>query len=638
MENSLLKKNLLAFLFFVFACFVPSLAQTKFYASANKQVPVNQNFQVNFTIENGEARSFKPPTFNDFQVLSGPNSSQSVSFINGSMSSSQTYSFVLRPKKEGTFKIGKASVNVGGANLESNELTIEVTQAVQQQAQQPQRRRGFNPFGFPDPFEDDPFFSDPYGQADPEPEPQANDVDVQKEIKNNTFLRIVLSDNSVYQGEQLIATLRLYFSYSLGNLQLTKAMGLEGFWNQEIQIDPNQRPRIEEYNGKKYHVVDIQKYTLFPQRSGTLKLNAAEISAVAQVQTRSNRRNIWGMFGMNVQNVPFKLSSNEAVVNVKELPVAGKPVSFNGAVGEYTFSTKLSAAATKTDEPVTLSAIISGKGNLKFVEMNKPQMPDGFEVYDPKLKENITNNESGFSGSKQYDFLIIPRQPGNYKIPKTTFSFFNPQTQKYVELNSQEFTLNVTGEPSGTTTTVLPSISAKSQINNLGQDIRYIKTSMPSYESDKKLIPASLGFAAAYGAPFLLFIGLVAIKRRNKAMEIDVIGTKRKRALSVAKKRLSTASKHLKSGSKKEFYDEVSRATWGYLADKFSIEMSDLNKENVGEKLAAKSVKPDTQAKLNKLLHTCEIALYAPISEVGEMNENYKNALELIADLEDEIK
>ncbi|MBX2904292.1 MAG: protein BatD [Chitinophagales bacterium] len=638
MENSLKKAYLLTFLLVCCCCSANLFAQAKFYASANKQVPVNQHFQVNFTLENGETRGFKPPVFNDFQVLSGPNTSQSMSYINGSLSSSVTYSFILRPKKEGSFKIGKASVNVGGANLESNELSIEVTKAVQQQAQQ-QQRRGFNPFGFPDPFEDDPFFSDPFEQQEAEPTtPATNEADVQKDIKKNTLLRIVLSDNSVYQGEQLTATLRLYFSYSLGNLQLTKAMGLEGFWNQEIQIDPNLRPRVEEYNGKKYHVVDIQKYTLFPQRSGTLKLSAAEISAVAQVQVRSNRRSMWSMFGMDIQNVPFKLTSNEASVQVKELPTAEKPASFNGAVGEYTFSTKLSAPATKTDEPVTLSAIVSGKGNIKFVDLNKPQLPDGFEVYDPKLKESITNNEGGFSGSKQYDFLIIPRQPGNYKIPATEFSFFNPKTQKYTILKSQEFSLNVTGEPSGTTTAVLPSVTAKSGVSSLGQDIRYIKTSMPNYEADKKLFPASVGFGAAFASPLFLLVALVFVKRRNSALGKDIIGTKRRKALSVARKRLATADKHEKQGSKKEFYDEVSRATWGYLADKLSIEMSALNKENVGEKLTAKNVKPATQQHLNKLLHTCEIALYAPVSEVGEMRENYTDALNLIADLEDEIK
>lgn len=640
MESSSLKKNLLLLLIVFSSCSSVLWAQTKFYASANKQVPVNQNLQVNFTVENGEVRSFNPPAFKDFQVLSGPNTSQSMSFINGSVSSSQTYSFILRPKKEGVFKIGKATVNVDGSNLESSELTIEVTQAVQQQAQQQrQRQRGFNPFGFGDPFEDDPFFNDPYGQQQQqEPEPQVNQSDVQKDIKENTFLRIALSNNSVYQGEQLTATLKLYFSYSLGNLQLTKAMGLEGFWNQEIQIDPNQRPRIEEYNGKKYHVVDIQKYTLFPQRSGTLTLSAAEISAIAQVQVQSNRRNIWSMFGGNLQNVPFKISSNSVSINVKELPTANKPASFNGAVGEYFFNSKLSASASKTDEPVTLTTTISGKGNLKFVEMNKPQLPDGFEVYDPKVKENISNNDAGFSGSKQYDFLIIPRQPGNYKIPAVEFSFFNPQTQKYVTLSSQEFSLNVSGEPSGITGTVITNSNSNANINNLGSDIRYIKTSMSSYEVQQSTLPAKVGFAAAYISPLLLLFMFIAVKRKSDANGRDIIGTKRKKALSVARKRLTAANKLQKDGNKKEFYDEVSRASWGYLADKFSIEMSALCKENVGDKLSAKNVKPETQQRLYKLLNTCEIALYAPVSEVGEMKENYDAAINLIADLEDEIK
>lgn len=637
MPNSLKKYSLLFFLIAI-NCFGVSLwAQTKFYATAPKQVGVNQNFQVNFTVENGEARNFRAPNFNDFQVLSGPNTSNSMSFINGSMSSSVTYSYILRPKKEGTAKIGKASVTVSGSNLESNELSIEITQAVQQQAQQ--RRRSSNPFGFPDPFEDDPFFSDPFGMEEQqEPEPQANSADIQKEVKENTFLRISVNRNSVYQGEQLTATLRLYFNYSLGNLQLVKAMGLEGFWSQEIQIDPNQRPRVEELNGRKYHVIDIQKYTLFPQHSGTLKLDAAEISAVAQVQVRSNRRSMWSIFGGNIQNVPFNLKSNAVSINVKELPTASKPASFNGAVGDYSFKTKLSADNTKTDEPVTLTATISGKGNLKFVEMEKPQMPDGFEVYDPKLKENITNNEAGFSGSKQYDFLIIPRQPGNYKIPPTEFSFFNPNTQKYVVINSPEFALNVTGAPSTTLSSPLPSSTAKMGVNNLGNDIRYIKTDMPDDENKNSFISASAGFGLAYTAPALLLFLLIAAKRRSDAMNKDVVGTKRRKAISVARKRLTAADKFQKQNNKKEFYDEVSRAIWGYLADKFSIEMSALSKENVGEKLTEKNVKPETQERLEKLLNTCEIALYAPVSEVGDMKENYTNALNLIADLEGEIK
>ncbi len=613
------------------------VAQTKFYATAAKQVPVNQNLQVNFVVENGESRSFKAPGFNDFQVLSGPNTSQSVSFINGSMSQSITYSFIVRPKKEGTLKIGKASVNVGGANLESNELTVEVTQAVQQQQQTQQRRRNQNPFGFPDPF-DDPFFDDPFSNAAPEPEAQISDADLQKELKQNVFLRLVLSDNNVYQGEQLTATLKLYFNYSIAQLQISKALGVEGFWNQEVQLEPNQKPRIEEYNGKKYNVIDLQKFNLFPQRSGTLKISPAELSTIVQMQLRTGRRSVWDMFGgMRVQNVPYKMESNEGVVNVKELPAANKPASFNGAVGNYTCTTKISSDKTKTDEPVTYTITVSGKGNLKFVELAKPSLPQGFEVYDPKVKESIQNTGGGFSGTKQYDFLIIPRLPGEFKIPANEFSFFNPETGKYITINSPEFSLAVTGEASTSTYTAL-SAPSKEEVKSLGEDIRYIKTNVPDFSGKRSVFPASVGFGLGYASPFLLFIALVGLKKRNESLAADIVGTKRRRATKIAKTRLSQAKKHLEASRKKDFYDEVSRAIWGYLGDKLNIDMAVLSKENVEEKLAAKSVSAETIQKLKSLLNTCELALYAPVGEGGEMKLNYDNAISIIADLEDEIK
>ncbi|HLP20579.1 MAG TPA: hypothetical protein VK174_09775, partial [Chitinophagales bacterium] len=96
--------------------------------------------------------------------------------------------------------------------------------------------------------------------------------------------------------------------------------------------------------------------------------------------------------------------------------------------------------------------------------------------------------------------------------------------------------------------------------------------------------------------------------------------------------------KHLSKGDKKSFYDEVSRAIWGYLGDKLNIDMAELSKDNVEEKLLAKNAKPETIAKLKSLLGTCELALYSPVGEGGEMKQNYETAMNLMADLEDEVK
>lgn len=615
-------------LLLVLGVYVVATAQVRFSANGPKSVPVNSNFQLNFTIENGSGSNLKLPSLNDFQVLGGPNTSNSMQWVNGTVSQSVTYSYILRPKNQGTFKIGKASVNVGGATMESNELTIQVTAPVAQQQQQRQR----NPF---DPF-DDPFFKD-----EEDEQPQTTNADVEKQIKDDVFIRLSVSKNSAYKGEMLTATYKLYFRQSLTGFNVTKAPAFDGYWSQEVELSPNRRPAAEVLNGKQYNTLEILKYNLYPQRAGNLPVAGCEVNTVAQVQVRSRSRNPFDdFFNMGrVAQVPLDLKVPPVAVNVKELPENGKPADFSGAVGNYKFETSLSAKDAKTDEPITYTLKISGSGNMKFVDAPVITFPAEFEVYDPKVKENITNSAAGMSGIKQYDYLIIPRQPGDYKIEEKTFSWFDPVAGKYFTTKSPEFSVKVTGEPSKNPNTAVNAAAGitKEDVTALGQDIRYIKTATPVFEKGQPFF-GSVGFMAMYSSPFLLFIGLLFAKRRNDTMAADVIGTKRRRALKQAKKRLSVAEQHLAKSDKKNFYDEVSRAVWGYLGDKLNIDMSELSKDNVEEKLLAKSAKPETIAKLKNLLSICELALYAPVGEGGEMKQNYETAMNLMADLEDEVK
>ncbi|MBK7147694.1 MAG: protein BatD [Bacteroidetes bacterium] len=602
-------------------------AQVKFYATAPKSAAANQNFQLNYTIENGQGSNLKVPNLNDFQVLGGPNTSTSMQWVNGNVTQSVTYSYILRAKKEGTFKIGRASVNIGGANLESNELTIEITKAVAQQ-QQAQRQR--NPFGF-DPFED------PFG--DMEEEPQVSQTDLQKQLKDEVFVKLSVNKNAVYKGEMLTATYKLYFRQNLSGFNISKAPAFDGFWSQEIELDPKRKPGVETVNGKQYNVVEILKYNLYPQRAGNLQVSPAEVSTVARVSVRRQSRSVFDDFfgGGSVAQVPLELNTNAAAVSVKELPEAGKPDNFSGAVGKYDFSASLSSKEAKTDEPITYSLKISGSGNLKFADAPVLQLPESFEVYDPKVKENISNSSAGMSGSKQYDYLIIPRQPGDYKLEAYSFSYFDPASGKYSSIQSGEFSIKVTGEPSKSTSDSFTVRANKADVVALGSDIRYIKTSTPDFNGNHSFF-GSAPFAVAYASPFLIFIALIAVKKRNDTLLNDVVGSKRRKALSLAKKRLSAAEVHLKKGDKNNFYDEVSRALWGYLSHKLNIDTAELTKQNVEEKLLNKQVQSTTIATLKNVLSICEIALYTPAGEGSEMKSNYESAMNLIADLEDEIK
>ena len=612
-------KNILSLLgvLLLASCGQHLLAQAKFYASAPKTIPVNQTFQLKYTLENANGGNLKLPALNDFQLIGGPNTSTSMQWVNGNVTQSVTYSYVLKPKKEGTFKIGKATITVSGVNMESNEVTVEVGKPVQQQ----QRQR--NPY---DPC-DDPFF-------DQQEEPEVPQAEMEKQLKDEVFFKLSVNRNSVYKGEMLTATYRLYFRQNLGGFNITKAPAFDGYWSQEVELDPKRRPTVEVVNGKQYHVVDILKYNLYPQRAGSVPISACELVTVVQVPVRG--RSVFDIFG-RVQQVEMNLKATAVAVNVKELPEEGKPADFHGVVGKFTVESKLSSKEAKTDEPITYTVKISGTGNLKFIDAPLVKMPETFEVYDPKVKENITNGANGLTGTKQYDYLIIPRQPGEFKIEANNFSYFDPATGKYVTIPAPEFAVKVTGEPSKNVNTNIPAANAKEDVAELGSDIRYIKTNTPEFERDNSVL-ASAGLALAYTAPFLLFIGLVALKRRNQHLAADVIGVKRRRAIGLAKKRLNAAEKFLAQQDKNGFYNEVSRALWGYLGDKLNIDMASLSKDNVEEKLLARNVNPETVAKLKGLLSTCDIALYAPVGGADEMKQNYEVAMNLMADFEEEIK
>lgn len=608
-----------------------AFAQVRFAASAPASVGINQNFQVDYTVENGSAKTIDPGIGSDFQILSGPNPTQQVQIMNGHMSQSVIYSYIVHPKKEGVFKIGKAKASIEGATMESNELTITVTGPVQQQARH--RRDPFNPFDD----DDDPFaamqqqMQQQMQQMQQQPaQPQKSNADLDKSIRDNVIVRMETDRNNVYIGERISATIKIYFKMNIGNVSPTKAPSFDGFWSQEVMNNKQIKEHIETYNGQKYYAADLIRYNLYPQRAGTLQITPAELNMIVQAEVG---RSFWGS---QYANVPYKASSNAVTINVKDVPATGKPADYSGAVGKFKYEVHLSDKEGKTDNALTYTVKISGVGNLKTIELPKPQFPDGFETFDPKVKDDVTNTDAGMSGSIQYDYLIIPHQPGDFKIAGSSFSFFDPGAGKYITQTSPELALKITGAPSQNPNTGTAMVS-KEDVAALHSDIRFIKTRAELVREQKPFF-GSAGFFGLVGTPFFAFIGLLFVRRRTEDLAADIVGAKRRRATRLAKKRLSTADKHLAKGNKEAFYDEVSRAMWGYLGDKLNIDQSQLSKDNVEEKLLAKNVKPDTIGKLKSLIHTCELALYSPVGAGDEMKQNYSAAIELIADLEDEIK
>lgn len=585
--------------------FLLNAQEIVFRATLNKnKVTLNETFQLTYTIDNADGNNFKAPSLNDFYVVGGPNYGNSVKMINGSFSKSSSYTYYLQPKKEGTFNIGIATVEVNGRTLKSNSLALEVLKTGASNGNKQQNGGSQN-------------------------------QSIEQQIDENVFVRAVLDKDEVFQGEQVTATYKVYTRMSIGNITFSKMPAFNGFWTQDLENVQNLQFTKEVLKGVEYNVAILKKVALFPQRAGDLDVDPMELQTTVRIQTKSNQRSIWGDFFGTYQDVPHKLQSNKAKIKVKTLPTVNKPSDYNGVVGNFKMEVKVDKNTTNVDDPITLSIKISGDGNVKMIEKPLLDLPKDFDVFDPKTNESITKRNNTVTGYKTYDFLLVPRRPGEFKIPSFQFSYFDLSKRNYVTNTSPEFAIKVTGQASSNNTQNITGIK-KEEVELLGSDIRYIKSNASFNEKSTRFFGTSI-FNAGYITPFFLFIGLLLFKRRDDKQKGNVTLLKSKKANKVAAKRLEAAKKHLQIQDQKLFYNEISKAIYGYLSDKLNIQQSELNKENIIESLKSKQVAIETINKIFIAIDDCEMALFASVSS-NDMNSTYANTENIINELEGVLK
>jgi hypothetical protein len=598
------------FLFYLLCASAGFLAAQQLQATVNPGKPaVNQPFQVSFQLEGAQASRLQPPDFGRLQVLGGPSTFSNTQIVNGQVSQSFSYSYTLRAAQPGTYPIGKASVEVGGKKIESQPISVEVVAAA---------ATGGNSNG-------------------QDAAQEGVSQDLMGQIADNVFLRAIVSKSDVYQGEQLTITYKLYTRAGLSGLEYAESPNFKDFWKEEFDSE-NTQFVVENYQGQQYNVATIKRAILFPQKAGKLEINPLKLDTRVQVRTQNRRRRsvFDDFFGGGIQEVPYTVSSGTTQIDAKPLPREGRPANFDGAVGQFELEVKLDKDNVQTGDAATFSVVISGKGNIKAIESPKLDFPPEFEVYDPKVDDKVSAASGTISGTKSFDYLIIPRNPGVYKLPVVSFSYFDPVRQRYVSQQSPAYTLTAAGEALQASGPGLSQIK-KEDVELIGQDIRYIQTQPGDFRIKGTSFLAGYGFITLYVLPFLLFGGLLWFRVRQERLAGDIAGSRSRKAQSMAKKRLKRAREHMGKQEQKAFYDEIARAMWGFLSDKLNIGQSDLSREYVREQLLARTVPEALPERLTKLLDTCEMALFAPSAVSGGMESTYEEALSLISDIDNRI-
>lgn len=608
-------KKLLILTFILFTSLASFADEVSFTASAPQRVIVGQPFQLVFSI-NENAKDLRLPDLKGFEIIAGPytSTSSSTSWVNGQMTSSKEvrYTYTLLPEKEGDYQIQSATIVVKKEKYYSNVLNIKVLP------------------------EDKSSQSQQSGNAS-----QSGQIRQSQSITSeNLFIRPIISRTNIKEQEAVVLTYRLYARVDVTNIQSPKFPDFKGFLVQEIDLPQDRTMQPENYNGVNYYTYDLRKVLLFPQQTGQIHIEPMSCDVIVRVRSAQQRpRSIFDDFFDTYQEVSKNVTTSKINLNVEPLPQP-KPVDFSGVVGKLSLSTKVSATEVEANQPITITLKLQGSGNLKMLKNPTLQFPQDFETYEPKATNNFSTTSTGLSGSKTIEYLVIPRHDGEFVIPSITLSYFDVDADAYQMLSTESISIKVNkGSQSSSNTPVVSNFTSQEKVEVLATDIRYINTSDPHIKPAKRIIAGTMLFWLFYIIAFVITLGLIILFRKQARDNANVALMRNKKANKVARRRLKVAERECKAGNKDTFYDEILKALWGYLSDKLSIPVSELNKDNISLRLSQCGVDEATIQNFIKLLNDCEFERYAPIgNKESAMRHTFESTENLISTLESTIK
>ena len=589
-------------------------AQTQIKVEVHNVVASDENFNITFIIEGEESpKDFSWSSGDAFQVLWGPQQghSTSVQIINGKTTRSEqtTYTYVLKPLKTGKHALPQATARIKGETITSRPVEIEVVSSTGTASGQ---------------------------TSQPKSQPQRRQSQQQGVSDDDIFLTLDVDRKDVVVGEPVIATIKIYQKTNIVGFESADFPSFNGFWSQEIEAPSSIEFVRETYNDKIYNAALLRRFILIPQQKGSVTIEPAELVCMLNVRVPSRGSSIFDGFFDDYRTIKKKVASKPVTVNVSPLP-AGAPSSFAGGVGRFTISAKVSKDTLKTHEAASLVVTVSGKGNISLLETPKVSFPPDMEVYDTKISDRIDKN--GLSGAKTYEFPFIPRSYGDFVIEPLKYSYYDVNSKKYVTLETPPIHLTVEkgADDDASGAVVVPGVSRK-DVKTLGSDIRYINVKDASLVAKGRFFVGSAGFWAAAVILVILAALCWIVFRKIARRRADVVGTKNRKAVRMAMKRLQLAGTFLHQNLYTAFYEELHKALLGFISDKLNMPVADLSKDRISEALENASVDKALIESFIGLLDACEFARYAPDAGSEAMSAHYNAAIDVISSIGSNMK
>lgn len=599
-------KKLVSLLTLLLVAIASATAQNvSFKASAPNSVAVNERFRIVYVLQSDggeQGTDFKMPDVQGLQQLFGPATGTQMNSYssNGRMVTeiSYTFTYTYLAPETGTYTVPPATIKVGNSTYKSNELTIKVVAA---------------------------------DQAIPRGNSGQQQGSTSSSAATEVFVVAQTSKRDVYENEGFLISFRLYTQNPNMGINNMQYPNFEGFIAMEIDTPQQRQWDVTTYNNKQYYTILLKQWILYPIKAGKTTIEQGKFEVEIAQRVARERISFFDPI-FDVQTVKKTLTSPAITIDAQPLP-PGKPASFTGAVGDYSMTSSMTPELLKTDEVVTVKFNINGSGNIKYLKLPPFAFPNDFDELDAKTQESIKAISSGVSGSKSIEYYGIPRYAGSFTLPSVEFSYFDLKSKTYKTLSTPEYKLQVDQGEGGSGTQGVFSGTNKEDVRYIGQDIRHIKTGKASFHKGTYLW-GSLLYWLCYIVPGLLFIVFFIVYRKQAAQNANIALMRTKKANKVATKRLKLAKKYLAENKREPYYEEISRAVWGYLGDKLNMPAADLTRDNVEAKLSSIGVGQELTSQFISILDTAEFARFAPSGGHEAMDELYNSTVSAINQME----
>ena len=537
----------------------------------------------------------------NLRVLSGPFKSQSSSFELRGTSLQRSASVILRytllAEGPGPAEIPSLEVRVGSRTMRTEAIRIQAVRGRPGAAAGPQRR------------------------------PRAGARDRQAEPAD-VLLRAECRPTEAWIGQPILLEVVLFAAGGeVERFSWLDPPSLEGFWVEDVAVDPNAERTRAEIGGRPYVSYPVMRRVLVPTSAGDLEV----APFTGQIQVRRSTGDLFEDFFLQGRGSIAVRTTDPIRIRVKPLPEQGRPEDFSGAVGSFRVRATFDRREARVDDAIGLRVSVEGDGLLETVRAPSLDAPQDVKVFEPKTTGSVSVERGRIRSTKTWEWVLVPLHPGEVRMPPVRFSYFDPSQGAFREVREELGSLVVRrGEPSGEERGI-----ARGAIRAEREDIAFIKPLRGELSESGPGIHRRPVFLAFVAVPLLALPVGILLGRHRARLRKDLGLARSRRAAAVARRRLRAAERRAARSDGVSFHEEVGRALVEYVADRFNRPPAGLTYDVADDLLASRGVEAPLRGRFRACLETCDFARFVPESRAEErMADVLREAREIVTALE----